>query len=307
MIIQFLKLYRTKKYRGILPLVFFGALSLAYFGDVSQLKSASFSVFSQNCLTLGYGDADALEVKVDELDKIVSGYDLVVLQEVMRDPDNKSEVYEGLNPGEYDFFASELQGRSSSHKEAYVFLVGKEQLEVMSEVEVFNDGDGNFERPPAGILVRSGDKYTWVLDYHAYYGSTVSDRKNEVNRIPGVLDEFRIKSVGSTNPITTDRVLIAGDWNLSADTILNLDDFVESQHTYQALPTDPSTVSNQTGKLTDSSYDHFVWDSNELDLSSIQMVYPVEFEASCNLTDKYCQEYVDTVSDHIGVKAHVGY
>jgi hypothetical protein len=133
-----------------------------------------FSLASQNCLHLGWGNAAYQQSKEAQLETVFANYNVIVLQEVMAHADLSR-----VTPGGYVFLLSGLQG-PGSYKEAYGFLASSTRN--LSPSVYYTDVNG-FSRPPVGILVEAGGIVTWVVDYHAVYGSSIGVRRAEVSNI----------------------------------------------------------------------------------------------------------------------------
>ncbi|HEX3553783.1 MAG TPA: hypothetical protein VIA62_11205 [Thermoanaerobaculia bacterium] len=243
----------------------------------SGAAHGDFTLASQNCLHLGWGK-QAYQTKKNNLLKHFYknvGYDVIVLQEVMRQADIGL-----MNPGDYWVTNTIVQG-ASTYKEAYTFLVSKAKFTTLRAAPTARiSTTPGFSRPPAGIRIREGNSCTWVLAYHAIFGRK-ADRLKEVKKVREVYDEF------SKLDRACQHVVIAGDWNLAAKEI---EDFFGNMN-IDVVPTERTSL-NPKGERSEP-YDHCLATAKVINASNVLM-------PSIG-TKRWRKE----VSDHLGIGCRI--
>lgn len=215
-------------------------------------RAQAFSLSSLNTLHLGWGsDKCALQATKNgylTTDFVGTTPDVVVLQEVMPKLGGVSTLW-AQPPGNYYAYQSGAQG-ASTYRETYAILVrnrpnlGVDANSVNGSLPTCYTGAG-FSRPPCGVVVNDNGTKTWVLDYHAVFGS-IPNRTAEVSRIPTVVTWFQNVNLGGA---TVARVVVGGDWNFDGTTLATL--------LGSAVAPDVQTSLNAAGALS-SNYDHFL-------------------------------------------------
>lgn len=248
--------------------------------------AATFSLASQNCLHLGWGKAPYLNYKNPFLNTLFSNYDVILLQEAM----NKGLPPTAVTPGSHYYISSGLKGHSS-YKEAYVFIIRTGTI-AANNVE-YGYTNAGFSRPPSGVLLQTGGNWTWVVNYHAIFGKRIATRRTEVGLMGNVYTFYQGKTV---NGNTYNRVIIGGDWNLPAgDAAFNNLKAAAGGGNSRVLP-NVQTSLKRNGGLS-QPYDHFVWNSNLITVSNVQVINP-----GISLGN-----FRKKVSDHLGISCVVTY
>jgi len=209
-----------------------------------------------------------------------------LLQEVMKSAD-LAQVTPGM-PGDYLVQSTGLKGQSS-YKERYAIIFDKAYQPVnMNNMVDYPDASNDFSRAPSGTMLTVGTSQIWFVDLHAIFGKSIGLRRAEAGLMATVYNWFAMRS---ENGMMTDKIIIAGDWNLPAgDT-----GFTK----LKALSTTMKVLPNVDSSLTkdgnaSEAYDHFVWDSAKVSVT----------ETTCDLIDispKTTQWFRKNVSDHRGI------
>ena len=144
------------------------AATVAALLAASPLAAQQFTLASLNCLHLGWGPEQYQGDKQNILKELFAGFDVVILQEVMAQA-NLSFV----TPGFFAFQVTPVLG-PGSYKEAYGFIY---KTGFSSGLPITTPVAG-FSRPPSGILLGANGQWTWIVDYHAVYGRSISVRRS---------------------------------------------------------------------------------------------------------------------------------
>ena len=187
--------------------MWYGTLLLLSF--LLQSFNCDLKLGAFNIKTFGWKKYSDVQVRKTLL-SIVSGYDLIVIQEI-RDKSNTMifqfllDLREVSSPS-WDLVVSPRLGRSSRYQEQYAVFYNRGKLEVQGQF-VYSDSGGVYERPPlvAHFKVRrEGALVTefTVIALHAAPGSVVA----ELEEVPGVYREARKRGYPSL-------ALLMGDLN----------------------------------------------------------------------------------------------
>jgi hypothetical protein len=281
-----MKTYSRRREPAPIPLVTLALLLLA-----GTAHGQSFSLASLNCLHLGWGKQTYQQNKATILGNVFGQYDVIILQEVMARADVGS-----VTPGSHYNIVTATQG-PGSYKEAYAFLL-RTTIPVAPLNTYFTTNVAGFSRPPAGVLVGAGGQCTWVVDYHAVFGSSIGVRRAEVANMQQVYQSFQGTTV---NGSTCNRVVIGGDWNLAAN-----DQVFQNLYAHGWLiNVQPNTQTSlkRNGTLS-QPYDHFLWDTAVTGVGGAQLVtnaqvIPVPTPPGSG------QGWRNQVSDHLGISCNV--
>jgi hypothetical protein len=254
------------------------------------LYAADLNVSSQNCLHLSdrvKGATKRATIKAQD-----AKYGVNLLQEVMKSADLSTVT---PTVGTYKVQASPLKGKSS-YKEKYAVIYSSSYTAVTADtMENYpTPGANAFARPPAGSLLKVGTNYIWFIDFHAIWGSSVSQRRNEATAMATVYNYYVALTVGTTK---SDKIVMAGDWNLgTGDAGFAA---LKKINTGKMLvePSDKTSLTKQ-GKPSES-YDHFVANKGVLTIGSCVLT-----PLPGGKNDKWWR---DNVSDHRGVTCKITY
>ena len=163
--------------------------------------------------------------------RIISQYDLVVITEFMDDDvkvskgkaEKLKEGSEGSDflkllkflPEKYDHRISETAGYGFPYpeKESYAFLFNTELVKVVTEGEMYKDGQGDFTRDPYWITFSAGKFDFTVIAVHIYSGgdskTSIKRRRKEIRALAKVY-----KAVQRSDDQEQD-ILLVGDFNMA--------------------------------------------------------------------------------------------
>ncbi|MBD8525970.1 hypothetical protein [Pseudomarimonas arenosa] len=193
----------------------------------------------------------------------------------------------------------------NSYREGYALIIQNATATAGHQVVCYFNADQRFTlqpkdfiRPPDIALIRNvaTNTKTWVVNFHALFGA-IGNRRQEVVRLGNIVAQLKALVAADCSNIAVSRVLVLGDWNLPATDQAIADFFTAAGFTQPQIQpngADQLTTVNRAGQLA-SSYDHFVWDAGEMDVTFDQIYTPPE---------GYLQYFKNT-SDHLGVRANV--
>jgi hypothetical protein len=267
------------------------ALTLAVVAAVSlQGGAATIKIASQNALHLSSSDRGAEKRKTIKAQSAT--FDVYLIQETMTNID-----YSTFVPGTHAYQFTVPKGQTS-YKERYVVVYNTALTPVNagnSQAMTDYGGAWKFSRPPSGTLLRDGNgTMIWFVDFHAVFGKSVQLRRTEAT---GMADVFTWFQQVSVNGSTSDKVVLAGDWNLGAtDTGFNA---IKNLNTgnMQILP-NVKTSLTRAGALSEP-YDHFVTDSTKVSLAACKTIPMPQ--------GKTQQWWRGNVSDHLGIQCDATY
>ena len=267
---------------------------------------ADFKVYTQNTLHLGYGSKSVGgNYKKNKRDffrnVLIANADVVLFQEVMKQAD-PFKLNLGAN---YSFRPNVLKPVAGAavvwpnrkgfgkYKEAYLLAgnTGAGGVEITCWLSFENKvflGAIDLARPPDVYLVRSRAAAaagtgveTWLVNFHAIWGSNKKQRMDEaqtlhnfvVNRLqkssPSMLAstiaDMKKKEGCATNNVV-DRVVLAGDWNLTTADLAGI------FHTNFKVEPAGLTSLSDIGEPV-NSYDHFIW-SKSVTAKTIKILDP---------------------------------
>ena len=240
-----------KIYRLIIIFMFTTMLS---FGKTANI--ASF-----NTLHLGW-KSDHIQEKIEGLADVISLFDLVGIQEVMKKDGvkqlvNELNAQEGINIWKYDI--SPYSVGSKKYREYYAFIYRTDRVKKIRKGSFYPESEsGNyFMREPYGAKFQIGDfKFTYVI-IHAIYGKKKTERQLEGMQMVDVYDWFKEKY---TEKNEENIVFIGGDFNIPSydgafSGFLNHRDII-----VDAIAPNQKTTIGKSGLV--SSYDHIFYPYN---------------------------------------------
>jgi endonuclease/exonuclease/phosphatase family metal-dependent hydrolase len=130
-----------------------------------------------------FGVSKMLKPEVAEiLADIISGADIVAIQEVRSASPVPVEQFMALLPENYAYVLGPREGRSSS-KEQYWIIYDTTRLTVL-EVSVWPDEEDLYERNPLGVYFQTYDKFDFILINNHL---RPSDAAQEIGALPDVI------------------------------------------------------------------------------------------------------------------------
>ncbi len=175
--------------------------------SVQTVKIASF-----NAKRLGHGTKD-----FDLTAKVLNGYDLIALQEVMTEAGLKSleKSLEGIKIDnkslDWKYVISEPIGRSG-YDETYAFIWKSDKVQLKpNSYYIQPDPQDDFIREPFVASFKSGQFDFTLVSAHFIFGKKVSERRGEAEAIAGVFRQIQNKDANEND------VILMGDFNLPPD------------------------------------------------------------------------------------------
>ncbi|WP_417521878.1 endonuclease/exonuclease/phosphatase family protein [Marinobacter sp.] len=284
-------------------LVSFAANGSAY---AQELK-----VRSQNFLHLGWGTATVKLNKCAALSQMMQSSDVIVVQELMQSTD---PCQTQTTTNNFRFIADATPLGNSSYKEYYGFYITNKTTSYNTTISYTGDlaiATGKFERIPRAIALEVNDNktapattsYVWVGNIHSIFGKRVKQRYDEAIEAKKFYNQLRAEKIKGSSPTAAAGwpVIIAGDWNIP---VKRSNGSYTTGFAWLGAATNPAlgepeitpTSLSATAKRV-SAYDHFIYSSTNLTLSSVQVE-----RSSGYLTDIAWRQ---NVSDHLGITAEV--
>lgn len=251
--------------------------------------AATLSIASQNTLHLSASARG--QTKRDYFKAQNATFDVSLLQEVMKTANLADVTPSTPAPGDFVFQDSILKG-ASSYKERYA-VIYKSVLSAEQGNAMYGTltNAKRFSRSPAGSLLKTPSGHLiWFVDFHAIFGKSVGVRRAEAQEMKTAYTEFMDADMWG-DPTG---VVIAGDWNLSADDRA-FDQLKSISTTFQVMP-NMDTSLTRTGNPSEP-YDHFATDGTKIKLSACQLV------ALAN--GRNAAWFRTNVSDHRGVSCTI--
>jgi endonuclease/exonuclease/phosphatase family metal-dependent hydrolase len=192
-------------YKLIITFVF---VTIIAFGETANI--ASF-----NTLHLGW-KSDHKQEKIEGLANIISLFDIVGIQEVMKKDGvkqlvNELNAQEGKNIWRFDLSPHSVG--SKRYREYYAFIYRTDRVKKIRKGSFYPEEERgkNFMREPYGAKFQIGEfKFTYVI-FHAIYGKKKGDRQLEAVEMLDVYDYFKGKYRENNEE---NIVIIGGDFNL---------------------------------------------------------------------------------------------
>ena len=273
--------------------IMFITITIFTFGETANI--ASF-----NTLHLGW-KSDHRQEKIEGLASVISLFDLVGIQEVMKKDEVKVLVNELNNQeGEniWKFDVSPYSVGSKKYREYYAFIYRTDKVKKIRKGKFYPEKERGkyFMREPYGAKFQIGDfKFTYVI-IHAIYGNHKSQRQLEALQMVDVYDYF--KGVFTENN-EENTVIIGGDFNLPSyddafSGFLKHDDLI-----VDAISPHQKTTIGYTG--LSSSYDHLFYPYNLMKDRYTGRSGVVDF------TNGDYKEIRKIISDHIPVFMEIKY
>lgn len=240
-----------------------------------------FSVASFNMLRLGYNngkDYPALACIIKNFSlvgvvELMNETGILILQQALKDVTGKN----------WDYLISTRSAGSSTYKEFYGFIWQESKVSLQNDLGFYPEPADEFEREPYGAKFQIGSMDLTMIINHIVFGSTIGERRSEVQKLIDVYTYFQAQN-GDDND-----VIIAGDFNLPYDatyfTLTGTDNIINI-----IAPTTLTTIGDSG---LSSSYDNMFYSTD----------FTTEFVSS-GVIDYTMDNYTilnTTVSDHIPV------
>ena len=267
-------------------IVLFIIITISTFGKTVNI--ASF-----NTLHLGWR-SDYQQEKIEGLASIISFFDLVGIQEVMRKDSvkkltNELKVQTGV---EWRYDISPYSVGSKKYREYYAFIYRVDKVKKIRKGSFYPEKErGNFfMREPYGAKFQIGDfKFTYVI-VHSIYGKKKTERQLEGIQMVDVYDWFKERYAENDEE---NIVLIGGDFNIPSydgafSGFLGHEDMI-----VDAISPNQKTTIGKSGLV--SSYDHIFYPYNLMEGWYTGRSGVIDF------TDNNHREIRKIISDHLPV------
>ncbi|MEI6857305.1 endonuclease/exonuclease/phosphatase family protein [Psychrilyobacter sp.] len=251
------------------------------------------NIASFNTLHLGW-KSDYRQEKIEGIASIISLFDLVGIQEIMKKDAVKKLIYElkAQTGVEWKYHISPYAVGSKKYREyfAYVYRIDRVKLLKKGKFYPEENRGKNFMREPYGAKFQMGDfEFTYVL-VHSIFGKKTTERQLEAMQMIDVYDWFKEEY---DKDAEENIVIIGGDFNIpSYDHAFS--GFLEHRDLIvDAIPPNQKTTIGKNGLA--SSYDH--------------IFYPYELmrgwytgrNGVVDFTDNNHREIRKVISDHLPV------
>lgn len=271
-------------------IIFIFVTTLIYCNDKALI--ASF-----NTLHLGWNGKDYYEQA-----EVISNFDIVALQEVMKEKGLEELVsnLENITNEPWEYHMSPESYGNNSYREHYAFIYKKEKVNFIRSLGTYPETNNEFIREPYGAMFRINNFDFIMVSQHSIFGKRKSDRRSEASQLVNVYNYFQ-----DMDPNEQD-VFLVGDYNLPASDKGFSDLLNHYDEIYYAINPDFPTTIGKTS-LT-SSYDNIFY----------SYIYTDEYTGAYGIfnfteSEKYINKYHDdrfrilrkTLSDHLPVYIEV--
>ena len=221
---------------------------------ISDFNSQSGVSRSENTVLIASFNALRLGEKQKDYSafaKILSNFDLIGLEEVMNEKGVKKvrAHLEKLTQENWDYIISDHSVGSENYREFYAFIYRKNKFLEAKPVGFYAEKDENeFMREPFGAYFKSGNFDFVYIIAHSVFGDKEKQRLIEASNYVNVYEYF-------SKLTDEDDIIIAGDFNMSADSLAFKNLSEKYDVSYILDPKENPTTLSDT-KLV-SSYDNF--------------------------------------------------
>jgi len=254
----------------------------------STAKVASF-----NTLHLGW-KGDHRQEKIEGIASIISLFDLVGIQEVMKKDEvkkltNELKAQTGI---EWRYHISPYAVGSKKYREYFAFIYRTDRVKLLKKGKFYPEENRgkSFMREPYGAKFQMGEfKFTYVL-VHSIFGDKKTQRQLEAMQMTDVYDWFEEEYDGKNEE---NIVIIGGDFNIPSYDHAFSGFLKHKDLIVDAIPPNQKTTIGKKGLV--SSYDH--------------IFYPYELmkdwytgrNGVVDFTDNNHREVRKVISDHLPV------
>lgn len=254
----------------------------------SPAKVASF-----NTLHLGW-KGDHRQEKIEGIASIISLFDLIGIQEVMKKDEvkkltNELKAQTGI---EWRYHISPYAVGSKKYREYFAYIYRTDRVKLLKKGKFYPEKDRgkNFMREPYGAKFQIGEfKFTYVL-VHSIFGDKKTQRQLEAMQMTDVYDWFKEEYDGKNEE---NIVIIGGDFNIPSYDHAFSGFLKHKDLIVDAIPPNQKTTIGKKGLV--SSYDH--------------IFYPYELmkdwytgrNGVVDFTDNNHREVRKVISDHLPV------
>lgn len=257
-----------------------------------NIFSKSIILGSFNTLHLGWDGKNYYETA-----KIISLFDIVALQEVMKKDGliRLIKELERISNEKWAYYLSPYPvGNNDKYKEYYAFIYKKNKIEFVKSMGFYSDKNDNFIREPYGAMFKS-NKFDFILvNNHLLFGDEKSDRQKEAMELSKVYDYFQNLDLKEQD------ILILGDFNLPAYDVSFKSLFKNKEKIYYAI--DPKYKTTIGKNSLANSYDNIFYSFiNTTEYTGNNGTYDYTQNFNDTFGDKRYEYSRKNISDHIPV------
>ncbi|MDH5506353.1 MAG: endonuclease/exonuclease/phosphatase family protein [Anaerolineae bacterium] len=232
--------------------------------------------------------------------EIIRRFDVVALQEVMRDYSGLRMLLEDFLGANWGLILSDVTAGDPGNSERLAFLYDKRRVEpsgLAGEIVLPAKEDGNpvtqFARTPYIVGFKAGNTSFALLTTHILYGESEEDRIPELQAMADfVANEIRDRAISANQDESN--LIVLGDFNISTRGENPL--FQAFRSTGLIVPPQLTNVKTTVGK-TAKHYDQIAWFMDKLDLTYNNAANAIDFTGAV-YRELRSNQLPSRVSDH---------
>lgn len=216
---------------------------------ISILGEETALVASFNSLHLGWKGKNYYEQA-----EVISYFDLVALQEVMKQDGLKRLVkeLERITGEKWRYHISPYSvGTSKKYREYYGYIYREDKVKLLKSMGFYKEKNDEFSREPYGAYFKIGEFDFILVNNHSVYGDKKAERQGEAMELSNVYDYFQGLDKKEKD------VIIVGDFNLPAYDEAFADLFRHKEEIFYAI--DPTNLTTVGKNGLASAYDNIFY------------------------------------------------
>lgn len=269
---------------------------IVYIFIVFNIFSESLILGSFNSLHLGWKDK-----KYNEMAQILSLFDIVALQEVMKKEGLVELItqLENITKEKWSYHISPYSvGNGEKYNEYYAFIYKKEKVKFIKSLGFYPDNENQFIREPYGAFFKA-NKFDFILvNNHFIFGDKKADRQNEAKLLYKVYGYFQEVDQKEND------VFLLGDFNLPAYDSSFSELFKHGDKIFYAI--DPKFKTTIGKSSLASSYDNIFYSYNYTkEYTGRNGIYDFTEDYKEKYGDKRYQILRKEISDHLPIYVEI--